>query len=1041
MSKSKLFILVYLLPFIGIFAFTNGFTPTLYKKAATAPAEVRYNIPQTVSCAVSSVMTTSTPENWSNPATWGGTVPIAGQNVIIPASKYIIMDVSPPALGSLTINGKLEFARQNLNLTAQYIMVMGSLHIGTLTFPFAQKATITLNGSNMNENVMGMGTRGIMVMGGILELHGTPPNKTWTKIGDHAAAGATTVNLSESVSWNINDQIVVATTDYFMQPNSSLPAGTPGNTGISAQRTHITSIPNTTTLNFANGLNSQRWGKLQHLTASGMSLSPGTLPAGYIAGTPTILDERAEVANLTRNIVIQSPDDALWQNNGFGCHVMVMKSAPNTQGQYVQGVAHVNGIEIKRGGQSGKLGRYPFHWHMLSYQGTQTLADATGQYIRNSVVNQSGQRGIVIHGTNGAEVKNNIVFDTRGHGIFTEDAAERRNIIDGNLVMKVRDPLPINVLKDHESSDNFGSSGFWISNPDNTVRNNIASDCSGFGMWLAFPEKTFGECAAIVLKPRLMKFGVFNNNTAHSNLNGGIFIDHAEIDEAGNTSPSPQYTSTTNMLEPQWPFSNVLTYELGDYTVWKNNTSGIWNRSAAVRNRRVVSSDNTSKFFSGTSNTELPGSIEKSLVVGTSLNFNMNGITRPDTYGSEVPVAFASYHSTFDIFENIVVNFPAVQSKSSGAFAIDDYYLIPVDKGNVRNLNNVIINSHAGVRINPSLPSFAFGVLWDAHDYWGGPANQDNYYVFNTSFFTHGQTPTVVAPNSAVSGGIVVEGPFYGVSGFVINKANSPYTPLMEIQINRLNSALATVGTYAIDQGVEGGLLQVMRHFATHPTGIYDLKFPTINNINDFVLDISNMLTTNDYQVIGVEYSGDYLISGLFSSTAHNFMDFGGSIPLPTNANNTKVYQAVSSLAQVRSATVGEVYWQDRINNKVWFKIRGGLNPGNPNVPVVHDYNLYKNFKIRAYGIFSPLSTTSIDNNFSKLVKVYPNPFTNQITINAFSNMSNVKIINASGQVLYNQGLNADKTVIDTDKYVTGIYILSVSYEDGRKESVKIIKQ
>src|SRR5690606_9237609 len=119
--------------------------------------------------------------------------------------------------------------------------------------------------------------------------------------------------------------------------------------------------------------------------------------------------------NLTRNIVIQAPDDNLWRNQGFGVHIMVM---PNS-------TARLDGVEIRRGGQRGRLRRYPFHWHMLSYAGTETYMDAGGQYIRNSSVNSSANRGIVIHGTNGVIVQNNVLYDIQGHAIFTEDAVER----------------------------------------------------------------------------------------------------------------------------------------------------------------------------------------------------------------------------------------------------------------------------------------------------------------------------------------------------------------------------------------------------------------------------------------------------------------------------------------------------------------------------------------------------------------------------------------------------------------------------------------
>ena len=78
-------------------------------------------------------------------------------------------------------------------------------------------------------------------------------------------------------------------------------------------------------------MNAQRWGLLQYATASGMSLTYSAPPATVVAGTPTVLDERAEVGNLTRNIVIQAPDDARWQNDKFGCHVMIMRQG-TTQG-------------------------------------------------------------------------------------------------------------------------------------------------------------------------------------------------------------------------------------------------------------------------------------------------------------------------------------------------------------------------------------------------------------------------------------------------------------------------------------------------------------------------------------------------------------------------------------------------------------------------------------------------------------------------------------------------------------------------------------
>ena len=898
--------------------------------SAKAPTTGRNRLP--VMCSGKpAIATLLAPMPWSAAATWtsfGSTKPTAGSSVTIPAGVHIMLDESTPALANLTINGTLEFERQNLSLTANWVMVMGALHIGSAASPFAQKATINLTGTNVNESIMGMGTRGLMVMGGILELHGTPPTKTWTKLNAHAPQGATNLTLMESVNWQANDQIVVAPTDYYQ-------AGATQNSVT--QRISLSAVSGSS-LTAATGMNAHRWGLMQYATASGMSLTYSPPPATVTAGTPTQLDERAEVGNLTRNIRIACPDDALWQNDGFGCHVMIMRQGTT------QGVAHVNGIEILRGGQNGRVGRYPFHWHMLSYEGTTTLADATGQYIRNSSVNESAHRGIVIHGTNGVEISQNIVYKVRGHGIFTEDASERRNIIDGNLVLNVRNP--VTPLKVHESDQELGSSGYWVSNPDNTIINNSAADCVSFGFWFAFTTQAWGLSAGIQINPSRTLFGVFDNNTTHSNSQNGIMMDLVETDNAGNLMGF-KYNSTTDGLDPQWPFPNLRRYTLSRYSTWKNNRGGIWNRAVWPDNDQAVSADNCGSFFSGAGDN---GLVKRALVVGTSLNYNMNGVTRPTTYGSDVPVAMASYHSAFDLKDNFIVNFPAVANTPSGAFALNDYYLIPVDKGLVRNVNNTLVGSHPGVRTLPSEPQFTFaGALWDPHDYWGGAANKDNYYVFDNPFLTDGQTPQIVQPSTATSGGVVVEGPFYGFAEFVVNQANSPYSPYMAIDVKRLNRSLATVGTWSVAEGTAGQLLPNMRHFSAHPTGIYELNFPTLSNVNDFSIHVSNMLTANDYQVVGVEYDGAYRIDGLFASTAYNFYEFGNNLPLQ-NSSDTRVYQPVANLQAVINASVGEVYWQDRPNNKVWFKIKGGLNPGDAGLSVIDDVNLYRGFAVRAYG-------------------------------------------------------------------------------------------
>src|SRR6187549_3070233 len=92
-------------------------------------------------------------------------------------------------------------------------MVHGELQIGTEATPYTHKATITLTDNVKNEQMMGMGDRGIMLSGGTLNLHGDRTN-TWSKLSSTANAGATSIEVLNASGWRTGDEIVLASTDY-----------------------------------------------------------------------------------------------------------------------------------------------------------------------------------------------------------------------------------------------------------------------------------------------------------------------------------------------------------------------------------------------------------------------------------------------------------------------------------------------------------------------------------------------------------------------------------------------------------------------------------------------------------------------------------------------------------------------------------------------------------------------------------------------------------------------------------------------------------
>ncbi|MGL4573536.1 MAG: G8 domain-containing protein, partial [Burkholderiaceae bacterium] len=638
-------------------------------------------------------------ERWSSPATWGGTKPGANAVVLIPAGKKILLDENTPDLAGLTIDGELMFEEgKTLELQADYIMLAGSLHVGSSSAPYTGNATITLNAADTNQNISSMGTRGILVMGGKLNLFGKAPQTLFTKITDHVASGTTTLPLTQTTGWKAGDQIIVGPTDYYgVNPTERLQLASVGATQITT----------------SSGIAKSRWGKLQYLTASGMSLTPTNF-VPRVAGTPTVLDQRAVVGNLTRNVVVQGANDSAWTTQGFGAQVMVMGQSS---------VTNINGVELRRMGQAGKFGRYPIHFHQLSYDAAGNLLPTAGaRRVTGSSVWDSKNRCITIHGTNDVTLDGNICYDIAGHAVFLEDAVERRNIITNNLVLKVRKPATPLIDSDKDLFTR-GPSGFWLTNPDNIVKGNIAGDAQGNGYWMAFPKTPLGINKSVAIRPQHLKFGVFDDNVAHSNNKIGIQLDWVPFNDAGETQPE-KYIPTSDEGADRYD-ANRVRFALNRITTYKNRESGFWNRVSWPDYSEWISADNVGVSFAGAGD---DGRIRRALVVGTSLN---NANTWAQVDANSPVVAFASYHSTFDMADNAVVNFPFVAGKSSGAFRTDDYYITAVDKGLVRNPNNHLIGSHPGYRypVQTQENWTLAGALWDPHGYWGAAGN---FWTYDT---------------------------------------------------------------------------------------------------------------------------------------------------------------------------------------------------------------------------------------------------------------------------------------------------------------------
>lgn len=910
---------------------------------------------------------------WSSPALWGGSLPAAGDTVDIPSGQCVLLDLDPPELGGLVVRGTLRFQDDgDRTLNAAWVHVQGgALEIGSPNQPFQHRATLTLTDTQTGHHaVPGMGTRGLFVSNGRLSLHGWRPQRVWTRINAHADAGATQLQLAKPVAdWRAGDEVVVAPTDYY-------------GVAVTERRSLASVSAKGWKLRLTAGLDAPRWGMLQYVdpaSPQGLSLEPSTQAP---TSSPSVLDQRAEVGHLTRGIVIQAPDDPLWQEQGFGAQTMIMG-----QGSQVQ----VDGVHFRRVGQAGRQGRYPFHWHMLSYQGGQPVGDVQGHSLRRSVISGSRNRCVVIHGTNGVEVSRNICHDIRGHAIFLEDAVERRNLIQDNLVLQVRNPLPGTAFLDHDvlgaTSSRGGPSGMWLTHPDNVVRRNVVADVQGPGYWLAFPDTAIGHPDSLnpAMRPRHTPFGVFNDNVAHSVNLAGVQFDEPPVSTPPHSATVGALYQPTVQQLPQSETNPIVPFVMRRNVTYKNR-EGLWNRVNGATYRGWISADNTSKFFIGSTAVSF---IRNSLVVGTSLNQATTWQTLATSAmpaavafrahsAVEPPAAFASYHGGVAMRKNTVVNFPYVDSGQltafgsapSGAFAFDDYYLRPVERSLEQNAANRLIASVPGRRSVASAPTFRLaGAVYDPEGLWG-PAGR--YWVYDQTFFTHGGACRQVQP-AGVNGRSCV-GPYFGAEAFVLDRNNDPFYPLMALEVTRrdpgnVQNVLGTWGIEAVAPAQAAGtLLPNMRHVAMRQGGVYVMGFPgyrgapTVPNargpLTDVRMTMSNLHGADDHLILAVEHHGAqaHVLSTTWGSLASNPLQ--GALSDQALAQlgpaTTRRFVPRASLAELLS-TPGDAYVHHppTTGPYVWVRVHGGLSP--PWTPAggfapFDDQTLYRPFFLRVYG-------------------------------------------------------------------------------------------
>ncbi len=598
---------------------------------------------------------------WSDAATWADKrVPGANAAVTIDRNVDVVLDVAPPALRSLTINGKLSFAdSKDMELTTEWIMLHGELEIGTEAKPHTRKATITLSDNIKGEDFGGMGgndrsDRGIMLMGGTLNLHGDRTN-TWTKLTSTADAGSTSIQVLNAAGWRVGDEIVLASTDF--DPRQ-------------AERRTISAIHSDT--NGGNTITLDK--KLDYMHFGKITFD---------------VDERGEVGLLTRNIKLQASADA--EQSFLGGHVMAMSASK----------MFVDSVEFNRMGQNLTLARYPIHWHLIG--------DAKGQYIKNAAIHDTYNRCVTVHGTNDLRIENNVTYNAVGHCFFLEDGAEHGNQFVHNLAIQIKchtskPCAPTNLAANGENrasnslnratyradsmsgkdtllpSDNTVTA-YWITNPDNVFIDNVAAGSDENGFWWSLPEHPIGKFEGTEISkttwPRRTKMAEFRGNVAHSNFDG-FMLDRNINREGAFGLAGPSHVAKENPADDN---SKSVESLLVDLTAYKNRNGGAWSRGELHVYKNFKAADNAIGFTSSTGS--FGADTFTSLVVDSRFVGETDNIGNPVTpeekaYGRSLPKrslpdypirAYEYYDYRHDVVNTTFVNFQDNKQRGSGALS------------------------------------------------------------------------------------------------------------------------------------------------------------------------------------------------------------------------------------------------------------------------------------------------------------------------------------------------------------------------------------
>jgi len=649
---------------------TPFFLLSILASAADGPAnkgDHEHDHPQNLQFAIRSVAS----GKWSEAKTWQPPrVPRSGDRVLISRGTRVVYDVKKTDVIRLVqVMGILSFARDcDTELNVGILKVQNSdkcredgfacdflhydkagspagdqqndlptLDIGTPENPIPPQFTARVRlhyiaGMNPDD------APAIACCSARMEIHGSPLSRSWVKLGADVEAGDQQVMLSEAVEgWRVGDEVIVT----------------------ASQRDY-------TSGSFRDGDT-----QTEHRTISAINGQQLTLdkPLAYVHfGTGSF---RSEVANLSRNVIIESADP-----DGVRGHTVYHRFSKG-------GISYARLAHL---GKENVLGRYAIHFHLVGHT-------MRGSSVVGAAIVDSHNRWVTIHGTQYMIVRDCVGYRSVGHGFFLEDGTEVYNLLHRNLGVNAFDGqrLPRQILP----FDPNDGAAFWWANGRNSLTENVACENDQYGFRYDSQKRSNFDSNLPVLMPdgkektvdiRSLAISRFSNNESHSE--GLYSVAMSGTDGVGPDTHDPHRINGLKIWQTHYALRAQLPTMLIENVTIDHANYGIyrpWFENHVYRNI-VIASTNTEPFNRGLD--------DRSLQHGS---LTVDGLTFSDIRGGgNMPLIQISANNVSGKAESHFQNVKVVSSAQGRQMAL--------------------FNLGGGPRLTPKTPK---GVPVFVHNYFG----------------------------------------------------------------------------------------------------------------------------------------------------------------------------------------------------------------------------------------------------------------------------------------------------------------------------------